>query len=87
MIKTIYTQLPSPTEIYENVNDQEIILNEGKVLPVCYRCARVPKDGLYDGFRVEGMFFCSDCQRELFTAEQDSPEYQEFLFLVKGLLF
>ncbi|ODA41557.1 sigma factor G inhibitor Gin [Desulfosporosinus sp. BG] len=87
MIKTINTQLPSPTEIDGKINAQEIVLNEGKVLPVCYRCAQVPKNGLYDGFRVEGMFFCSDCQHELFTAEQDSPEYQEFLCLVKGLLF
>jgi len=75
-------------EIKEQVN---IALNEekvlGKVLPVCYRCAQVPKNGLCDGFRVEGMFFCSDCQEELFMAEQGSPEYQEFLFLIKGLLF
>lgn len=56
-----------------------------KILPVCYRCAQVPKNGLYDGFRVQGMFFCSDCQNELLSAEQDSPEYQEFMFLFKGL--
>ena len=87
MIKTIYTHTQSPTEIQEIEKGQEIVSNEGKVLPVCYRCTQVPKNGLYDGFRVEGMFFCSDCQQELFTAEQDSPEYQEFLFLVKGLLF
>ena len=87
MIKTIYTQNQSPTEIQENIEDQEIVSNGGKILPVCYRCAQVPKNGLYDGFRIEGMFFCSDCQGELFTAEQGSPEYEEFLFLVKGLLF
>ncbi|MGI6120350.1 MAG: sigma factor G inhibitor Gin [Desulfosporosinus sp.] len=71
-------------EIKEQKND---VINEGKVLPVCCRCAQVPKNGLYDGFRVEGMFFCSDCQQELFNAEQDSPEYQEFLFIIKGLLY
>ena len=68
-----------------------IVLNEekvlAKVLPLCYRCAQVPKNGLYDGFRVAGMFFCSKCQEELFMAEQGTPEYQEFLFLIKGLLF
>ncbi len=74
--------------IYEEIKGQEtLVLIEGKVLPVCYRCAQVPRNGLYDGFRVEGMFFCSDCQQELFMAEQGSPEYQEFLFLIKGLLF
>ncbi|WP_407305968.1 sigma factor G inhibitor Gin [Desulfosporosinus sp. SB140] len=67
--------------------NQEIVASNGKLLPVCYRCAQVPKNGLYDGFRVRGMFFCSDCQRELYSAEQGSPEYQEFLFLIQGLLF
>lgn len=74
--------------IHEEIKGQEtFVINEGKVLPVCYRCAQVPSKGLYDGFRVEGMFFCSECQQELFRAEQGSPEYQEFLFLFKGLLF
>jgi hypothetical protein len=87
MIKTVYIQSPSTAEIQEKDQSQEYVSNEGKVLPVCQRCAQIPKNGLYDGFRLKGMFFCSDCQRELFTAEQDSPEYQEFLFLVKGHLF
>ena len=60
---------------------------KAKVYPVCYRCAQVPEKGLYDGFRVRGMFFCSNCQTELSKAEQGSPEYQEFLFLIQGLLF
>jgi hypothetical protein len=75
----------------EIMGQEAIVMNKeevlGKVLPVCYRCAQVPKNGLYDGFRVEGMFFCSDCQEELLMAEQGTPEYQEFLFLIKGLLF
>ena len=87
MIKTVYTQTPSTAENREKDLTQEYVANEGKVLPVCRRCAKIPKNGLYDGFRLEGMFFCSECQLELLTAEQDSPEYQEFLFLVKGLLF
>jgi len=74
--------------IHEEIKGQEtFVMNEGKVLPVCYRCAQVPKNGLYDGFRVGGMFFCSECQQELFMAEQGSPEYNEFLFLIKELLF
>ncbi|KGP75512.1 inhibitor of sigma-G Gin [Desulfosporosinus sp. Tol-M] len=87
MIKTIDSQQPMTTEIQERFPGHEIVENEGKVLPVCNRCAQVPRNGLYDGFRVAGMFFCSDCQQELFMAEQGSPEYQEFLFLIKGLLF
>lgn len=65
----------------------DVTANKGKVLPVCCRCAQVPKNGLYDGFRLAGMFFCGDCTQELQGAEQGSPEYQEFLFLIKGLLF
>ena len=81
-IKTQVKEINEPVNIA--LNEEKVL---GKVLPVCYRCAQVPKNGLYDGFRVEGMFFCSDCQEELFMAEQGSPEYQEFLFLIKGLLF
>ena len=87
MIKTINTRMQIPTEIYKNVEAQQTPSFEGKVLPVCYRCTQVPREGLYDGFRVQGMFFCSDCQKELFAAEQDSPEYQEFLFLTKAFFF
>ena len=86
MIKDIYTQTLSLEESPEKVNELETYPNEGKILPVCYRCAQVPRNGLYDGFRVEGMFFCSDCQLELFTADQGSPEYQEFLFLIRKIL-
>ncbi len=90
MIKTINTsqnQIQIPLEIHGNLEAREVPSNQGKVLPVCYRCAQIPRNGLYDGFRVGGVFFCSDCQQELFMAEQGSPEYQEFLFLIKGLLF
>lgn len=75
------------TDIQDKFKGHEVVVNEAKILPVCYRCAQVPRNGLYDGFRVDGMFFCSDCQQELFTAEQGSPEYQEFLFLIRGILF
>ena len=87
MIKNINTNSQNSIGINELVKADNSLANEGKVLPVCYRCAQVPKKGLYDGFRVRGMFFCSGCQQELFTAEQGSPEYQEFLFLIKGLIF
>ncbi|MCB8816797.1 sigma factor G inhibitor Gin [Desulfosporosinus shakirovi] len=85
MIKTSQNRTLSPSENPEKV--ERSVPNEGKLLPVCYRCTQVPKKGLYDGFRVQGMFFCSDCQQELFTAEPDSPEYQEFLFLIKGIFY
>ncbi len=87
MIKDNYTQRQIPEKIDEPAIRLKPFANEGKVLPVCYRCAQVPRYGLYDGFRVQGMFFCSDCLQELFSAEQDSPEYLEYLFLVKEILF
>lgn len=74
-------------EMEQKCQSSEIMKNEGKVLPLCYRCAQVPKNGLYDGFRIAGMFFCSDCLQKMLMAEQDSSEYQEFLFLIKGLLY
>lgn len=87
MIKLIQTRTLSPIEVLEKVEGTINVPNESKLLPVCYRCTQVPKKGLYDGFRVQGMFFCSDCQQELFTAEQGSPEYQEFMFLIKGIIY
>lgn len=87
MIKLFENYLKCPSEVQEAASEKESNVKRGKVLPVCYRCAQVPKEGLYDGFRVQGMFFCSDCQNQLFTAEQGSPEYQEFLFLIKGIFY
>jgi Inhibitor of sigma-G Gin. len=93
MIKTslnqikINTDMKKTADIEDKSKGKENIGNEAKILPVCYRCARVPRNGLYDGFRVEGMFFCSGCQEELLKAEQGSPEYQEFLFLFREILF
>ncbi len=97
MIRTTKNDLQNPIKINKN-NQLDLNIgiselssplgqtNEGKVLPICYRCTQVPKEGLYDGFRVQGMFFCSDCQRELFSAEQGSAEYQDFILLIKGVL-
>lgn len=83
----IQNQFHNNEESLEKAEGKVKVSNEGKILPVCYRCTRVPKEGLYDGFRVQGMFFCSDCQKELFTAEQGSPEYQEFMYLIKGIFY
>ncbi len=87
MLKMIHTQTQNTKEVEEKAEGRINPSNEGKLFPVCYRCTRVPKEGLYDGFRVQGMFFCSNCQQELFTAEQGSPEYQEFLVLLKGIFY
>lgn len=84
MIKILHYQDQKVSEMEKRMDQAS---GKGKVLPICYRCTQVPKGGLYDGFRVQGMFFCSDCQQELFTAEQGSPEYQEFLFLIKGIFY
>ncbi|WP_088226327.1 sigma factor G inhibitor Gin [Desulfosporosinus sp. FKB] len=87
MIKPFNSQSQGLSAGTVAIKDQEMVINKGKVYPVCYRCAQVPKNGLYDGFRIRGMFFCSDCQQELYSADQNTPEYQEFLVLIQGLLF
>lgn len=74
MNRTTDSQPLRTKEIAEKVQGSEIVKNEGKVLPVCYRCAQVPRNGLYDGFRIAGIFFCSDCQQKIFMAEPGSPE-------------
>lgn len=58
-----------------------------KILPVCHACGSVPRYGLYDGFRLKGAFFCSDCEDKMFTVEIGSAEYEKLVCDVRTLLF
>ncbi|KLU62083.1 inhibitor of sigma-G Gin [Peptococcaceae bacterium CEB3] len=46
-----------------------------EVYPVCRQCGQVPRYGLFDGFRIHGNFFCTECQERLLSAEIGSPFY------------
>ena len=58
-----------------------------KILPVCHACGRVPRRGLYDGFRLKGAFFCSDCENKMLTVESGSAEYEKLFRDVRLLFF
>jgi len=47
----------------------------GAIQPICQACGQVPRFGLYDGFRVHGKFFCSECEQKLLAAAVGSPFY------------
>lgn len=59
----------------------------GKIYPVCRHCGQVPQDGLYDGFRLKGVFFCSACWHEGANARPDSELYTELYATIKKILF
>lgn len=47
----------------------------GVLIPVCQSCGKVPQFGLYDGFRLHGKFFCSECEKRLLEEEIGSSYY------------
>lgn len=58
-----------------------------QVLPRCQCCQGVPDEGLYDGIRIQGILFCSDCCHQMTLSPIDSFFYQRFLSGVKKALF
>jgi len=58
----------------------------GIIIPVCQHCQKVPSNGLRDGFRLKGVFFCGECQRRMLSAYPGEPDYLEFLAAVRGTL-
>ncbi|MEA4900232.1 hypothetical protein [Desulfitobacterium sp.] len=57
------------------------------ILPRCQCCQEVPVQGLYDGIRIQGGFFCSSCCQNIITSSSSSVLYQHFLEGVKKALF
>ncbi|MDI6812972.1 MAG: sigma factor G inhibitor Gin [Desulfitobacteriaceae bacterium] len=60
----------------------------GELHPVCQSCGKVPYLGLYDGFRIHGRFFCTECEQRLLTEAIGSAFYlkmaQHLRFLGNG---
>lgn len=48
-----------------------------EVYPVCRQCGEVPRQGLFDGFRIHGHFFCTECEKQLLKAEIGSHFYRQ----------
>lgn len=47
----------------------------GVIYPICLSCGKVPQFGLYDGFRLQGRFFCTECENRLVEEEIGSSFY------------
>ena len=51
---------------------------EQKVVPVCFLCNKVPKEGFCSGFFLRGIFVCNECEEELIKCK---PEKEEEYYL------
>ncbi|HWQ71015.1 MAG TPA: sigma factor G inhibitor Gin [Desulfitobacteriaceae bacterium] len=60
---------------------------KGNIYPVCYHCGQIPALGLYDGFRIRGKFFCSDCEQSILAMETGSRDYQLILACIRKAIF
>lgn len=60
---------------------------KGNIYPVCYHCGEIPEFGLYDGFRIRGKFFCSNCKQAIINMEAGTQEYQDILACVRKAIF
>lgn len=57
----------------------------GAIHPICLSCGQVPYFGLYDGFRVHGKFFCSECEQRLLAEEAGSSFYLHIAAKLRSL--
>lgn len=60
---------------------------KAEIYPVCQQCGQVPRLGLYDGFRVHGRFFCTECEQKLIQVEDGSLFYMNMVQNIKEALF
>ena len=63
-----------------------MVFMKGLVYPVCAACGEVPRWGLYDGFRLKGRFFCSECEQKILSAEVGSAKYKEYMSVLREAL-
>lgn len=59
-----------------------------KILPVCFLCHKVPKEGIRSGFFLKGLFICSHCERDLINSKPgDADEYFLTIAKLKKIIF
>lgn len=59
-----------------------------KILPVCFLCNLVPKEGIRSGFFLKGFFICSRCEQDLINFNADDAESYKFILdKLRAVLF
>jgi hypothetical protein len=53
------------------------------LFPKCQCCGEVPKLGLYDGIRVNGVLFCSNCNYKVINSKSEDSFYERFFLAVR----
>ncbi|NLP44520.1 MAG: inhibitor of sigma-G Gin [Peptococcaceae bacterium] len=58
-----------------------------KIYPRCAICDQIPTKGLFDGFRLNGRFICSVCEKRIITAESGDMEYLKNMRNIRFILY
>lgn len=49
------------------------------VLPVCFICGRVHKEGMHGGIYIKGKFVCLDCEAEICNLQAQTAAYPQMI--------
>lgn len=61
---------------------------ECKVLPICFLCNLVPREGIASGFLFKGVFICGQCEHELINCNIDNQvKYKLAIEKIRKILF
>ncbi|MBZ4654554.1 MAG: Inhibitor of sigma-G Gin [Peptococcaceae bacterium] len=72
----------------EKIRQQNPVPAGHKVLPVCYLCNKVPKEGIKSGFFLKGIFICEECEKELINIKPEKhDEYMLTIAKLRHILF
>lgn len=57
------------------------------IFPKCSLCGKVPRNGLYDGFRLNRKFICSDCEEHIVRSGIGSLDYYKNICDIRAILY
>ena len=57
---------------------------DGVILPVCFICGKVHKEGMHGGIYIKGKFICFDCEAEICNLQAKTPDYPQKNYLAVG---
>ncbi len=52
---------------------------DGVILPVCFICGKVHKEGMHGGIYIKGKFICLDCEAEICNLQAKTPDYPQMM--------
>lgn len=58
----------------------------GQLLPRCYFCGEVPREGIHGGVIIKRAFICHSCEEQIIDLEVGSLHYREVIDKLKEIL-